>query len=103
MMSLQAFGIMDTDKDGLLSASDLTAAFAAHGKQIGGGEAQVNITVAEMFNEYERRKVKAHFWRREFRLSFDTLIICRHVGQIVTTSDKLAKFKNLLLFTACDG
>merc|ERR1719206_627017 len=31
---------MDTDKDGLLSSSDLQAAFAAHGKNIGGGEAQ---------------------------------------------------------------
>ena len=38
----EAFGIMDTDKDGLLSSSDLQAAFAAHGKNIGGGEAQVN-------------------------------------------------------------
>ena len=37
----EAFGIMDTDKDGLLSSSDLVAAFAAHGKNIGGGEAQV--------------------------------------------------------------
>merc|ERR1711935_258207 len=36
----EAFGIMDTDKDGLLSSSDLVAAFAAHGKNIGGGEAQ---------------------------------------------------------------
>ena len=32
---------MDTDKDGLLSSSDLVAAFTAHGKNIGGGEAQV--------------------------------------------------------------
>ena len=39
----EAFGIMDTDKDGLLSSSDLQAAFAAHGKNIGGGEAQVII------------------------------------------------------------
>jgi hypothetical protein len=30
------------DKDGLLSASDLVAAFAAHGKSIGSGEAQVD-------------------------------------------------------------
>ena len=37
----EAFGIMDTDKDGLLSSSDLVAAFAAHGKSIGGGDAQV--------------------------------------------------------------
>ena len=40
----EAFGIMDTDKDGLLSSSDLQAAFAAHGKNIGGGEAQVILT-----------------------------------------------------------
>ena len=39
----EAFGIMDTDKDGLLSSSDLVAAFTAHGKNIGGGEAQVSI------------------------------------------------------------
>ena len=39
----EAFGIMDTDKDGLLSASDLVAAFGAHGKSIGSGDAQVNI------------------------------------------------------------
>ena len=32
---------MDTDKDGLLSASDLVAAFGAHGKSIGSGDAQV--------------------------------------------------------------
>jgi Ca2+-binding EF-hand superfamily protein len=31
---------MDVDKDGLLSASDLSAAFANHGKSISGGEAQ---------------------------------------------------------------
>jgi len=31
---------MDTDKDGLLSASDLVAAFGAHGKSIGSGDAQ---------------------------------------------------------------
>ena len=37
----EAFGIMDADKDGLLSSSDLVAAFGAHGKNIGGGEAQV--------------------------------------------------------------
>lgn len=41
----EAFGIMDTDKDGLLSSSDLVAAFAAHGKSIGGGDAQVMIFV----------------------------------------------------------
>ena len=39
----EAFGIMDADKDGLLSASDLVAAFGAHGKSVGSGDAQVNI------------------------------------------------------------
>merc|ERR1712203_328518 len=39
----EAFGIMDTDKDGLLSSSDLVAAFAAHGKGIGGGDAQAML------------------------------------------------------------
>merc|ERR1712128_95527 len=39
----EAFGIMDTDKDGLLSSSDLVAAFAAHGKIVGGGEAQAML------------------------------------------------------------
>jgi len=34
----EAFGIMDTDKDGILSASDLTAAFGAVGKSISGQE-----------------------------------------------------------------
>ena len=38
----EAFGIMDADKDGLLSSSDLVAAFGAYGKNIGGGEAQVS-------------------------------------------------------------
>ena len=41
----EAFGIMDTDKDGLLSASDLVAAFGAHGKSIGSGDAQVRENV----------------------------------------------------------
>ena len=39
----EAFGIMDADKDGLLSSSDLVAAFGAYGKNIGGGEAQVGL------------------------------------------------------------
>merc|ERR1711963_1163496 len=39
----EAFGIMDTDKDGLLSSSDLVAAFTAHGKSIGGGDAQAML------------------------------------------------------------
>ena len=41
----EAFGIMDTDKDGLLSASDLVAAFGAHGKSIGSGDAQVGADI----------------------------------------------------------
>ena len=41
----EAFGIMDADKDGLLSSSDLVAAFGAYGKNIGGGEAQVSPSV----------------------------------------------------------
>merc|ERR1712154_434976 len=32
-----------TDKDGLLSASDLVAAFGAHGKSIGSGDAQAML------------------------------------------------------------
>jgi Ca2+-binding EF-hand superfamily protein len=43
----EAFGIMDTDRDGLLSASDLVAAFAAHGKSIGSGEAQGMLDEAD--------------------------------------------------------
>merc|ERR1711918_287335 len=39
----EAFGIMDTDKDGLLSASDLVAAFGAHGKSIGSGDVQAML------------------------------------------------------------
>jgi len=35
----EAFGIMDTDKDGILSASDLKNAFGAVGKSISDGEA----------------------------------------------------------------
>merc|ERR1711899_84842 len=35
----EAFGIMDCDKNGLLSADDLASAFAAVGKSISGGEA----------------------------------------------------------------
>ena len=45
----EAFGIMDTDKDGLLSASDLVAAFGAHGKSIGSGDAQVKISIQYYF------------------------------------------------------
>ena len=48
----EAFGIMDADKDGLLSASDLVAAFGAHGKSIGSGDAQV-------FNDKHSQSVKA--------------------------------------------
>merc|ERR1719400_632298 len=34
---------MDADKDGLLSSSDLVAAFGAHGKNIGSGDAQAML------------------------------------------------------------
>merc|ERR1711878_28943 len=37
------FRYHDTDKDGLLSASDLVAAFGAHGKSIGSGDAQAML------------------------------------------------------------
>jgi len=36
----EAFGIMDADKDGLLSSSDIVAAFSSVGKSISDGEAQ---------------------------------------------------------------
>merc|ERR1711953_186086 len=39
----EAFGIMDADKDDLLSSSDLVAAFGAHGKSIGSGDAQAML------------------------------------------------------------
>ena len=50
----EAFGIMDTDKDGLLSASDLVAAFGAHGKSIGSGDAQVIIILVTTLVLMER-------------------------------------------------
>merc|ERR1712200_10467 len=43
----EAFGIMDVNKDGLLSADDLVAAFANHGKNISGGEAQGMLDEAD--------------------------------------------------------
>jgi len=39
----EAFGIMDTDKDGILSADDLVAAFANFGKSVGSGETQAML------------------------------------------------------------
>merc|ERR1712029_343427 len=36
----EAFGIMDADKDGLLSSSDIVAAFCSVGKSVSDGEAQ---------------------------------------------------------------
>ena len=60
----EAFGIMDTDKDGLLSASDLVAAFGAHGKSIGSGDAQV------------RKRIKN--FKKKFVHDLDT---CRHLNQ----------------------
>ena len=63
----EAFGIMDTDKDGLLSSSDLQAAFAAHGKNIGGGEAQVRFSLQswknfEKFQNFKESKVGFPLW-----------------------------------------
>ena len=53
----EAFGIMDTDKDGLLSASDLVAAFGAHGKSIGSGDAQVCTPISLYSNAFVASKV----------------------------------------------
>jgi len=39
----EAFGIMDADKDGLLSSDDLVAAFSQFGKSCSGGEAQAML------------------------------------------------------------
>merc|ERR1712001_56990 len=39
----EAVGIMDVNKDGILSADDLVAAFTAVGKSVGGGEAQAML------------------------------------------------------------
>merc|ERR1711964_178802 len=48
----EAFGIMDTDKDGLLSSSDLVAAFAAHGKNMAGGSDDDDVILAS-FEAFE--------------------------------------------------
>merc|ERR1712029_1188726 len=42
----EAFGIMDADKDGILSASDIVAAFSSVGKSISDGEAQGMLSEA---------------------------------------------------------
>merc|ERR1711936_480061 len=42
----EAFGIMDADKDGLLSSSDIVAAFNSVGKSISGGEASGMLSEA---------------------------------------------------------
>jgi len=39
----EAFGIMDADKDGILSSGDLEAAFAQFGKSCSGGDAQAML------------------------------------------------------------
>jgi Ca2+-binding EF-hand superfamily protein len=39
----EAFGIMDVNKDGILSADDLVAAFTAVGKSVSSGEAQAML------------------------------------------------------------
>merc|ERR1719351_481484 len=44
----EAFGIMDADKDGLLSSSDIVAAFSSVGKSISDGEAQVMLFAEKM-------------------------------------------------------
>merc|ERR1711894_575022 len=43
----EAFGIMDCDKNGLLSADDLVTAFANHGKSISSGDAQGMLDEAD--------------------------------------------------------
>ena len=42
----EAFGIMDADKDGLLSSSDIVAAFSSVGKSVSDGEAQGMLSEA---------------------------------------------------------
>ena len=42
----EAFGIMDTDKDGIISASDLEKAFANVGKSVSGGDASNMLSEA---------------------------------------------------------
>lgn len=42
----EAFGIMDSDRDGLLSASDLKNAFASVGRSISDGDAQNMLSEA---------------------------------------------------------
>merc|ERR1712153_199341 len=42
----EAFGIMDADKDGLLSSGDIVAAFNSVGKSVSDGEAQGMLSVA---------------------------------------------------------
>merc|ERR1712110_1182340 len=42
----EAFGIMDADKDGLLSSSDIVAAFGNVGKSVSDGEAQGMLSEA---------------------------------------------------------
>lgn len=42
----EAFGIMDADKDGLLSSGDIVAAFNSVGKSVSDGEAQGMLSEA---------------------------------------------------------
>merc|ERR1719429_783660 len=44
----EAFGIMDADKDGLLSSSDIVAAFSSVGKSVSDGEAQGMLFAEKM-------------------------------------------------------
>ena len=62
----EAFGIMDADKDGLLSASDLVAAFGAHGKSIGSGDAQVKRNSS--FRIPNISKSSTDYWNAEMRI-----------------------------------
>ena len=73
----EAFGIMDADKDGLLSSSDLVAAFAGVGKSVSDGEASgmlseapgpVNFTQMVMLFAEKMAGGKYLFYRlREFK------------------------------------
>ena len=73
----EAFGIMDADKDGLLSSGDIVAAFNSVGKSVSDGEAQgmlseapgpVNFTQMVMLFAEKMAGGKYLFYRlREFK------------------------------------
>ena len=76
----EAFGLMDADKDGLLSSSDIVAAFNSVGKSVSDGEAQgmlaeapgpVNFTQMVMLfaekmagGEFAKKIVNVHQWTK---------------------------------------